>query len=254
MSTPKYIRVAGQLYRQRDDAPEFIKHAGWLYKFAKTAVENEVAINALTKLATLSQKISEAIKDEQIAGLMKQAYGELSVLATKLAKGDFEEKSKALKGWGDLKKGLSAFGAQLQKANLPKLSDTMTKLVDASDKALAALQKAEGLGAEFGSPGGVLPSKEGPSVDWGETEVTAPAGGPLPSKKGPGVDWGEHAPQKKMQASATPGFLLHEGAWYRPLIPITSEAIAWATAANPVVVAQHKQFDPLVVHLLASGW
>ena len=239
MSTPKYIRVAGQLYRQREETSAFIKHAGWIYRLAETAVEHDTAIEALSQLSAFSKKISEATKDATIAGLMKQAAQELSAVALKIAKGDFDEKSAALKDWANLKDGLAQFATQLQQANLPKLGANMAKLVDASDKALNALQKAEGLGAEFGSPGG----------------TTTPV---VPSGK-PGVDWGEYAPQKappqpqQLQASAVPNPYRHAGAWYRPLLPITQEGIAWATSTDPVVVAEHKTFDPLVVHLLASG-
>lgn len=236
MSTPNYIRVAGQLYRLRDDVKlSFIKFDGWLYKLAKTSEQNVAAIDALTKLANFANKLSGSIKDQKIAGLLKQAYGELGVLATKLAKGDYEEKSAALESWADLKSGLSDFSAQLQKANLPKLSTAVKGLLDAADKAVVDLKSAEGLGAKF------------------ETK-TAPAG--VPSKQGPTVDWGEHAPKKpqqQLQASFIPQPIVVNGALYKPLIQITADAIEWAKSTEPEIVEEHSKFDPMVVHLLSSG-
>jgi len=234
MTTPKYIRVAGQLYRQREEEiPAFVKHDGWIYKLAQTGAENVAAIDALTKLSNLAKKMADSVKDQQISKLLQQAYGELGVLATKLAKGDFEAKSAALKNWEDLKKGLSQFAQQLEKAQLSKLSSALTKMLQDSDTALSELQKAEGLGAEFGTPGGVTPSGK------------------------PSVDWGEHAPKKDepqpLHASTVPGFFTHKGEQYRPLLPITKEAVAWATSTDPNVIAERKTFPPLVVHLLASG-
>jgi hypothetical protein len=238
MGTPQYIRVAGQIYQRRlGETPEFIKHAGWLYRLAKTASENVAAIEALTKLANLSKKIAGAVTDQRIGELMQQAYGEIAALAKKLSSGSYDEKSAALKNWGDLKGGLTDFSAQLEKAKLSKLSGVLKQLVQGADTAIEALKSAEGLGATF------------------STE-TSPA--EVPSKEGPTVDWGAHAPKKQeqqqqTQASAEPHPVVIDGVQYIPIIQITDEAADWATSTEPRIAAQRTGFHPLAIQLLASG-
>jgi hypothetical protein len=167
---------------------------------------------------------------------MRQAAGELGVLAKKLSSGSYDEKSASLKNWADLKGGLTDFVGQLEKAKLTKISTLMKQLVQSADTAIEQLKSAEGLGAEF-------------------TQKSAPG---IPSKEGPQVDWGEHAPkqpqqQKQMQASAGPQPVFIDGVKYIPIIQITDEAAAWATSDDPTIVAQRKGFDKLAVQLLASG-
>ena len=234
MGIPQYIRVAGQLYQRRAGTiPEFIKQDGWLFKLAETASENIAVVEALIKLANMSKKIAGAVTDKKIGALMQQAAGEIGVLAKKISSGSYDEKSAALKNWADLKGGLSDFAAQLEKANMPKIGGMMTTLLSGADQAIEALKSAEGLGAEF-------------------SQKDAPG---LPSKEGPSVDWGENAPkqEQQMQASVEPQPVFIDGVHYIPVVQITDEAVDWATSTEPHIASQREGFDPLAIQLLSSG-
>jgi hypothetical protein len=236
MRIPEFIRVAGQLYKKRVPIhPEFLVHAGYVYRKAQTGSENVAAIEAFTKLSDLLAKISEPFKDKkQIFALLNGATTGIKNLAVQIAKSDRDAKVDALKGWPNVKSGLSLFAEKL-KEKWPSVSTALSTQLTATDNAVSALTSAEGL-----------------DVKEFTTEKT-PVG--VPSKT-PSVDWGEYAQkpqQQHLQASAMHDpFLIISGVLYRPLLPLTDEARAWAMSKDPSVVAERAQFPQALIQLLSE--
>ena len=230
MRTPKYIRVAGQLFRRREVAqPEFIVRSGYVYRQSKTGTENVEAIDALTKLNKVVSAIVPKLKvGSKLHTLMKFAVDEIPKILNAIAGNDRDATVNAIASWTDLKEGLAVFQEKLQQANKPVLYKTFSAVLTAADEKVDTLSRAD-------------------SLDVKEFTTDAP--------EKTTIDYGEYAPeQKQLKASVSaPKALIFQDKLYRPLVPLTREAKAWATSTNPKVVRERKAFSPELIKILASG-
>lgn len=194
MTTPKYIRVEGQLYRRREETkhPKFIRVEGHLYRLAQTGAEREKAIDVGQKVLQMLNKVVPDLPDAAKKTVLDGIYNPI-----KNPQGLLKQFSD-----GNVPKEFGQVVERLKQ--LVKVVGEMgTEQGAAVSKQIALLTN------EFSNAGNALSSAE---LQHGDKEIEAPSAG------GGGIDWSavdKPAPQQQRASVEHPLFIRVEGNLYR---------------------------------------